>query len=518
MKNLLAAFDFGTTGVRVEVFSPDGSAICSYSLPVSIVQTAKRTAEQSIEEYWNVFLALWEKVKQDPFVKLNEIASIGFSHQRCTFALVDEHGSPLTPLIVWMDKRGLRYLPEIENRINKRNYYNVTGLPIYYISSISKLLWLRDNLETFHKTYKIWPITNFILQKLGVNNPPVDHATASFYGFFDSRIRRWDLDIIKELGLHPKMFPALVQPGTIVGRIVDQVAVSTLGVCSGTPLVIGGGDQQCAALGSGMINPGKTLINLGTATAIMTSVDKPIRDPNCIIPCVCHAAPGKWEMEGHTQASGLILNRFLEEFGKTGLSDTKLSRMRPYENLSKQAEQSPPGSDGLVFLPVFNGSTVPIDYPYGTGMMLGIRQIHSRNHFIRSIFEGICFENRWVLESIQKSGVEINDVLFAGGGSKSSFWNQLHADILKRNVINVTNNNATLIGAAICAGIGIGLFKNDEDGVKAFTLSGKSYTPNLDNNSIFEENFSIFIRTYEVLRKEGIFEDLYEFAEKRAII
>jgi len=510
MEELLAAIDFGTTGVRAEVFLPDGGIACSYALPVSLVQAVNGTAEQSIEEYWNVFLALWEKIKQDPRVKLDAIAAIGFSHQRCTFALVDEHGSPLTPLIVWMDKRGIRYLPEIESGINKKDYYNVIGLPIYYISSISKLLWLRDNLDGFAKTYKIWPITNFILQKLGIKDPPVDHATASFYGFLDSRYRKWDLDIIKELKLKPKIFPELVQPGTIIGRVVDQDAVSRLGIRSGTPLVIGGGDQQCAALGSGMISPGKSLINLGTATALMTSVDKPVRDPNHIIPCVCHAAPGKWEMEGHTQASGVILNKFLEEFGQIELANEKITGQSPFDILSQQAEQAPPGSDGLVFLPVFNGSTVPVDYPYGMGMMLGIRQAHSRNHFIRSIFEGICFENRWIIENIQKSGVEIDDVLFAGGGSKSAFWSQLHADILNRNIINVSSKNASLIGAAICAGIGIGMFETDEDGVRAFTHIGEFYAPNLQDNSIYNEVFSIFVRTYEVLRNNRIFENVYD--------
>ena len=88
MEKLIAALDFGTTGVRVEVFLPDGSVVCSYSLPISIVQTANGSAEQSVEEYWNVFLALWEKVKQDPLVDLSRIAAIGFSHQRCTFAFL----------------------------------------------------------------------------------------------------------------------------------------------------------------------------------------------------------------------------------------------------------------------------------------------------------------------------------------------------------------------------------------------------------------------------------------------
>ncbi len=311
------------------------------------------------------------------------------------------------------------------------------------------------------------------------------------------------------------MLPPLVPPGTLVGRLTNRQAATDLGLPVGLPLVIGGGDQQCAALGSGMIHLGHSLINLGTATALMAAVDKPIRDPNGIIPCVSHAAPGQWEMEGHTQASGIILQRFRDEFAWAERTLAESVEGDVYEYLIAQAEHSTPGANGLLFLPMFNGSTVPIDDPTGTGALIGIKPAHTRADTLRAILEGICYENRWVIEAMMSSGAMIREIFITGGASKSPFWNQLHADILGRSVLQIKTSNAALVGAAICAGLGVGLFHSAEDGVERFSKFGDAYLSNKDTSTQYDRMYQLFVRAYQALSRAQVFADLRSSIESQ---
>jgi xylulokinase len=413
-----------------------------------------------------------------------------------------------------MDRRGIPYLEPWRQSTPLPIYYEITGLPIYYISSLSKILWFKDKASSlFTSAAHIWPIASLIAARMGVVNPPIDHATASFYGLMDTRERIWSNSISQVLGLDQEKLPELVPPGTIIGRLSNPQAAVQLGLPLGLPLVIGGGDQQCAALGSGMIHLGHSLINLGTATALMASVNQAVRDPNHIIPCVCHAAPGYWEMEGHTQASGVILQRFRDELGAIENQLAQQSGRDIYDLLTEQASRSRPGSSGLLFLPMFNGSTAPVDEPHGAGTLIGLRLSHTRADLLRAILEGICLENRWILETMQHSGARIEKISLTGGASKSAFWNQLHADILKSPITQVKTSNAALIGAAICAGLGVKVFANVEEAVGVFSQSGATYLPNQDTAAVYDHLYEQFISAYSRLCASGVYKELRLLAE-----
>lgn len=505
----IATFDFGTTGVRALILDASGQSLGNGSSEVTIQQTVTGFAEQSLDDFWDAMLAAWKATVEQAKVDTNKIKVLGFSHQRCTFAFADDAGQPLTRFIVWMDRRGIPYLEKIHQDIGREDYYRITGLPIYYISSLSKILWFADQMpELSRRASRIWPISNFIMTRLGVVDPPIDHASASFVGLMDGDRREWSNEITAAMELDIAKFPSLVPPGTMVGRLINEEAANDLGLQVGLPLVIGGGDQQCSALGSGMIQLGQSLINLGTATALMAAVDRPIRDPNGIIPCVSHAAPGQWEMEGHTQASGIILQRFRDEFAWAERNLAEIIKMDVYDYLTAQAEQSPPGANGLLFLPMLNGSTAPINQPFGTGALIGIKPAHSRADTLRAILEGICLENRWILEAMVNSGAVIDETFITGGASKSPFWNQLHADILGTPVIQIKTSNAALVGAAICAGLGIGLFQSVEEGVEKFSHVGALYLPNKDTALNYDQLYHLFVRAYNSLSDAQVFADL----------
>ncbi len=166
---LIAAFDFGTTGVRALILDAQGQSLGSGSCDVAIQQTVSGLAEQSLDDFWKALLDAWRMAVRQSGVNTNNIAALGFSHQRCTFSIVDLSGQPLTNFIVWMDRRGIPYLDRVNQQIGRTDYYQITGLPIYYISSLSKILWFADQMpELLKNNARIWPISNLILNRLGV--------------------------------------------------------------------------------------------------------------------------------------------------------------------------------------------------------------------------------------------------------------------------------------------------------------------------------------------------------------
>lgn len=511
----LLAVDLGTTGVRALILELDGRQLANEEFEVPVVPRPGNIAEQRVESFWTGMVTVVNRALESAGITADAIEAVGFSHQRCTFALADANGHALTEFIVWMDQRGLQQLEGVHERVGLSHYYDVTGLPIYYISSLSKILWLRDRQpEIFAAARSIWPISSFLLTRMGVDDPPIDHATASFYGFLDSRSREWSSTLINALDLDIEKFPDLVSPGRIVGRLSSREAAEQLGLRIGTPLVIGGGDQQCAALGSGMISAGQSLLNIGTATAVMASTSGPIRDPSCIIPSVCHAVPGQWEMEGHTQASGVILQRFRDEFGSSEAAVARGLRTDAYSLLVEQAAQGRAAGGGLIFLPTLNGTTAPINYAYSSGTLLGLRLSHTRSDILRAMLEGMCLENRWILDHMETSGAGIETVHIAGGGSRSPFWNQLHADILQRPIIRVGTSNAAAVGAGICAGIGVGVFRDAAAGVDALCSLAETYTPDVRMADLYDQAFELYKTSYKALMESGVYLGLHEFGKQ----
>jgi len=483
----------------------------SGEVPIGLLTPHANHVEQSPEAYWQGTVAAVRGALAEAAVTAADITGIGFSHQRGTFLLADESGAPLTNFVVWMDHRGVPYLDFIRERMEPLSYYDITGVPIYFVSSLSKLVWFaQEQPDLYRRAHRVWPIAHYIMARMGAADPAIDHATGSFTGLMDTHQRAWSGAIIDRLGLDAAKLPPLVAPGTVVGELASAEAAEELGLRRGTPLVIGGGDQQCAALGSGMIEPGQSLLNLGTATAVMAAVEGPVLDPHRIIPTACHAAPGGWEMEGHTQASGIVFQRFRDEVAHDVAQAAPAAGRDPYDLLTEEAARSRPGADGLIFLPTLTGTTAPLDYPYGSGAVLGLHVTHTRADVVRALLEGICLESRWILEQMERNGAPIREVYLAGGGSKSPFWCQLHADILQRPITRVSTSNAAAVGAAICAGLGTGVFRSAREGVAALSELAETYEPQAALADVYGEVFSLFTGAYTALVESELFKRLHD--------
>jgi xylulokinase len=157
---------------------------------------------------------------------------------------------------------------------------------------------------------------------------------------------------------------------------------------------------------------------------------------------------------------------------------------------------------------MFNGSTAPVLDPYSSGALLGLRLSHTRADVLRAMMEGMCFENRWILEHMQTQGAPVNTIYYAGGGSRSAFWNQLHADVFQRPVVRVATGNATAVGVAVSAGVAIGSYSSVEEGVAALCVLGEIYEPQTHLAQFYDALYAQFQTAYQALRDANLFRTL----------
>jgi len=505
-QKLLLSLDLGTTAVKVGLFSIEGDLLGVETREQRLIFGEGGRVEQSPHETWKLIAEGVRHVmdEHDPA----SVAAIALSLQRGTVVPLASDGSPLSNLIVWMDKRGLPIADQLVEEIGNQTYYNICGHPISYIGGVSKVLWVHRNAQDIgSEVAVIAPPETLFLKWLGCEELVCSQSTGTYLFPFEIEKKSWSERLAAIMEFPIGQLPRLVKSVEIVGAL-SKAAAEELGLAAGIPLVPGGGDGQCAAVGCGVVEPGLCMINIGTATGVQTFLTEPLFDPSCILNCATHVVPDAWEMEGHTQCSGAVFRWLRDEFGAAELAIERKSTLDAFDLLVEQAVQAPPGSDGLLFLPTFNGSTAPVMDQTARGAFLGLTLEHSRSHFIRSLLEGISLEIRWMLDAIAETGASINEIRFVGGGAKNRQWNQIHADILNRPVKTLRVVDSALVGAAMCAAIAVGEYAGFKETSDNFVKMNETIEPDIINYEIYQTAYENYRQSFNLLSDYGLFKRL----------
>jgi xylulokinase len=502
--DLLLSLDLGTTAIKVGLFSTTGSLLRLAIREQTLSFPRPNRVEQPLLKTWQLVAEAAREVLtgHDP----RKVAAVVLTNQRGSVVPIGRDDEPLTDLIVWMDQRGLGQVDRLKALVGTEAYYRTSGHPIVPITGVSKVLWLQQEAsDIWEKTSAIGPPQTLFLKWLGCDEALVDFSSGSYLFPCNIRAKEWSREIAAMLSFPLEKLPRLVPATEIVGRVGAR-ASGDLGIPEGTPIVAGGGDGQCAAAGTGVVLLGSVMVNIGTATGVQVYLAQPTFDPANTLNCASHVVPDAWEMEGHTQASGTVFRWLRDEFGAAEVHEAEKSGRDAYDLLVDQAGQAPPGSDGLIFLPTFNGSTAPIVDPLARGALIGLRLSHRRSHIIRAVLEGISLEIRWMLDAIAQTGVPIEDIRLAGGGSKNKAWNQIHADILDRPLRTVQNPDAALVGGAVCAAVALGLYPDFQQASQAFVKLGPTLAPLPENHSVYSRSYERFVDLFTMLSRQHAFQ------------
>jgi xylulokinase len=317
--------------------------------------------------------------------------------------------------------------------------------------------------------------------------------SSSYY--FDINKLEYYKPMLDYLNITEDRLPPIVYTGTVIGNISRRASEET-GLSTNTKYVAGAMDQVAGAVGAANINHGMATETTGSAFAMIVTTDKPVIDKEGRFPCQLHAVKGKYCLMPYSNTGGMVLKWFKDNFFDQE-DNIKLSDNEIYNLMTSEAEKIPAGSDGLIMLPHITGAFFPENNPNARGVFFGISIDHKRSHFIRAILESIAFMLKKDLEIFSKNNIRINSIISMGGGAKSSLWNQIKADITGMEIFIPGNTETALLGAAIIAGVGIGIYNDYNDALGKITEIKKIYKPNPKNEEIYTNTFQKYNDLYK---------------------
>jgi xylulokinase len=491
---LFAAIDCGTTAVKAALFDERGRTIRLESRHVPCVHHPDGRAEQDPLRIRRAAFAVLRDCVAG--VRRGRVAALAVTNQRATVVCIGRDGEPLGPAISWQDMRGGREVARLRRRMDDSAYYRITGLPCNPVFSLAKILHLRTSEpERFRRTARFVMVHDYLLHALGCGDFLADHSNASLTGLFDVRRLQWSEPLLALAGIRAARLSRLVPPGTAVGAVSARAA-GACGLLPGTPLVAGGGDQQCAGLGAGAVAAGICAITLGTAGVCFCPTDRPVLDPRRRVTCCAHAAAGAWEVEGLQHTAGDCLEWVSRRWaGGRGLDAAGLADVAAV----------PRGAGGLLFYPYLAGAGAPHWEARAAGMALGLRHAHGVPHLLRAAMEGIALENRMILDVFRKLGVRVDEIRLTGGHSTHPVWNRIQADVYGLPVRTLENPQATLLGAAILAAVGVGAAASPAAAARRMVRLREPFAPDPEGVAQYRDLCRRYRQVLDVFRAERLF-------------
>lgn len=494
MATYLLAHDLGTTGNKATLFTAEGelvkSVTCTYPLAVD-----GPCAEQNAEDWWQAVIAATKTLTES--IDPADIAAISFSGQMMGCLCLDGHGNPLRPAIIWADIRSKQQENDVRRVMDDYRYYLLAGHRLSPSYSATKLAWIRDNEpDVYRKTDKMIHAKDYILYKL-TGNLVSEVSDASSTCLLDINTLDWSDTLIKAHGLDKSKLPPLLSSVDMAGRVTKESARLT-GLLPGTPVICGGGDGPAAAVGSGAVKEGRANLCLGTSSWISFAADAPLPDPAMTTFTFAHMVKGKWLPTGTMQTGGGALSWAVKAFFD-GAEEAGLSKAAVYERVNKEVNAALPGAEGLLFLPYLMGERSPRWNSQARGCFLGLSLNHGRGELLRAVMEGVAYNLDVIRRAFVKNGAKFDSLMLMGGGARNAAWQQILSDVLELPVrVPVMLNEATSMGAAVTAGVGVGLY-DSFDVIDNFLTVRETRLPQPENHAVYERAKEHFDEAYAAL-------------------
>ncbi|WP_321477178.1 xylulokinase [uncultured Paludibaculum sp.] len=482
--------DIGTGGSRALLVDAQGKVKAGFTAPHEEMKMERPLwAEQCPEDWWSAAQKAVQGVLKEAGVSGAEVKAVGLSGQMHGLVLLDANNEVVRPALIWCDQRSQPQVDFIHQTVGKANVVAHTANPMLTGFTLPKLLWVRDNEPAnFEKAKKMLLPKDYVRFKL-----TGEHATevsdASGTGLLDVVTRRWSAPMMERLKLDSSLLPEVKESADVTGAISKAAAKAT-GLKEGTPVVGGAGDQAASGIGNGIVKSGVASCTIGTSGVVFAYLDRPQYDPTGRVHTFCHAVRGKWHVMGVTQGAGLSLQWFRNHF-TTGMD---------YDALLAEAQQAPPLSHGLYWLPYLMGERTPHLDPIARGGWIGLTAKHGRGDMVRSIIEGVSYSLKDCLGVIEGMGVEVNAVRASGGGAKSLFWRQMLADIFRRGISTLENSEGSAYGAALLALASAGEYKSIEEVCEVAVKEKDCLIPSVHESAAYDRGYEVFSVLYPTLK------------------
>ncbi|HTH54938.1 MAG TPA: gluconokinase [Cyclobacteriaceae bacterium] len=479
MQDYLIAIDVGTTSAKSFSISPTGDVLASHQefYPTSFSKNG--FAEQDPERIYNAVVGLIKK----SHISSARCVGVSFSAAMHSLMAVDDEGKVILPLVIWSDTRSKFESRKIINAGLAQKFYEISGTPVHPMSPMCKLIWLKENQpDVFRRSYKFLSIKEYIFFKL-TGKFVVDHSTASATGLFDLKTKKWSEEVLSYIGVDARK---LSTPVKVDSKFFLQGPLaSSLHLAPDPPLVVGASDGCLAQLGSRALGEEDVTLTLGTSGAVRVASHSQKNDPDGLV--FNYLLNDQLFVCGGATNSGTVLLDWFKKSMDSNAPDD-------IDEFVKQACEAPPGCHGLLCIPFLLGERAPIYDPDASGIFWGVKIHHGKIYFQRALLEGICFELKWILETVEKNFGVRNNIILSGGITRSTAWVQLLCDILGRKIVTRQEVDASAMGAAT---LGFEALKIKFESTPANSIA---YLPDHGSNQLHEKHFIIFKEIYRRLK------------------
>ena len=498
MKTYILAHDLGTTGNKAALYDREGHQVSTAFHGYATEYALTGWAEQNPEDWWQAVCISTRKLLQQSMIHPAEVACIVFSGQMMGCVALDRSARALRKAIIWADQRAVAQEHWLEERIPRETVYRITGHRLSASYSLCKMLWLRDNQpDIFRAAYKFVHAKDAIVARL-TGSFVTEPSDASGMNLYDLEQNEWSEPILIAAQLHVNQLPSLRASTEVVGEVLPVIA-DEVGLVAGTPVVIGGGDGVCAAVGAGVVREGTAYNYIGSSSWIALATTTPVYDPSYRTFNWAHMVPGLFTPCGTMQTAGGAYQWTRDQLGGNEVQAAQALGVSPYELLNNLAEKSPVGANGLIFLPYLLGERSPRWNPRARGAFIGLTIRHTRADMLRAVLEGITMNLRVILETLTAQGARIGAMRVIGGGARGRFWNRLMADIYGMPIHRLAIlEEATSMGAALAGGIAVGLYPNFSV-IDEMNRVVEVVEPDPTTQASYAKRFPIFEASYQAL-------------------
>lgn len=490
----LIIFDAGTGGGRCTIIDSNGHQLVSeyrewrYDTPTSRSPYAR---EFDANLFYNIMADAARTASIKAGVAPEEVAAISATSQREGCVLLDEAGRPIYagPNMDWRATDEAEYLAlTYGDRI-----YEFSGHWPHAMFPACRLLWFRKNdPELYGRAHRLLMINDWILYCL-TGRCCSEPSNAGETMLFDIARKEWRWDFIDELGIPRHLLSPVAEPGTVLGGLTCEAA-DLLGLLPGTPVIVGGADTQMALVGSGAIDDTTSCAVSGTSTPVMAPVDHPVLDSKRRTWTGCHVVPGWWVLEGNAKGTGVVYRWFRDEFFGPDV---------PFDAINELVRQVPAGCDGLMaFLGSGIGQTPGLPFPVGA--LVGLESSYektgvTRARIGRSILEAIACAVEGNVRQMTETLGSSRPFHMCGGGTRGGVLPEIMASVHRAPVFVNTVEEATSLGAAIIAAVGVGLHSTIEDAVAAMGPELKRVDADPNDREVYQGVLERWINTFQAL-------------------
>ena len=492
------AIDLGTGGPKAALVDGTGRITAHQFEPLPLVNAVDGAAEQNPDIWWSSITAAVRRVVASGPVAVDDIVAVSVTAQWSGTVPVDAEGNHLHPAIIWMDSRGAPYVKDlVTGRLNVAGYdprrlrtwiQRTGGAPSHSGKDpIGHILWLRANRPdlTAHTHAYLEPCDYLNARITGRQCSSFDAIVAHW--ITDNRDLtnvRYDQQLLGYCGLEESQFPELVPSASIIGSVLPHVA-EDWGIRAGTKVVTATGDVHSAVVGSGALGDFEGHLYIGTSSWLSCHLPDKRTDLLHNQASLPSAVPGRYFLANEHEVGGAAVLWLRDQIGL----------IRDFDELDELSRATPAGSDRVIFTPWLNGERTPVDDHTIRGGWNNLSLNTTRSDLVRSVLEGVAYNSRWLLDTVERFVKRPMDGLnFIGGGATSDLWCQMHADVLDRTIRRVEDpQHANTRGAAFVAWLALGRSLDDLNRSVAIE---REFLPDPDARATYAPLYKEFVKLY----------------------